>query len=367
MRPRKLIATAAIVVGLALAVTACSSGGSTNVSTSKSGKGVTTIALGNLSDESPLFKPFADNFVSDAPSFGFKVNRYDNGADPSKSLTNAHIMVVGKPKVIVDWPAGSATASIGASFSQAKIPCIAVVTSIPGCALFDSNHTREGELTAQLDAQEVKSRGWDPSSLYVIMVDEAAGGPNTLINIATFYSEFAKDFPSQFVQRAPSDISFSTTKLGNNAVLVDGNLSLQTSEQVVQRALQAVPAGRHIVLMTNTDDSTQGGLQAIKQAGLESDTIATSIGADTAALQALRTDPAWVGEITYYFQQIWPRYLLAMSKAKLDGVSLPSLTLSPLAMLTKSNVDKLYSGDKPKSLPALPASDAYLKKYIPAP
>lgn len=98
-------------------------------------------------------------------------------------------------------------------------------------------------------------------------------------------------------QVGPEDITLSTTEIGDlNAVHVDSGATVDTAYAAMQRLLQIVPEERHLVVQTQNDDIARGALRAIEQAGRKDSAIIASIGADESAVQALRSDPAWVAE-----------------------------------------------------------------------
>jgi ribose transport system substrate-binding protein len=82
------------------------------------------------------------------------------------------------------------------------------------------------------------------------------------------------------------------------------------------------------VVQTQNDDSARGALLAAHQAGRASDTLGASAGADTAAIEQLRTNPAWVAEGDPSVA-LWGKYLFAMAQAVADGVTPPALTVAP--------------------------------------
>jgi ribose transport system substrate-binding protein len=131
----------------------------------------------------------------------------------------------------------------------------------------------------------------------------------------------------------------------------------------MQHVLQIVPSSRHLVVQTQNDDSARGALRAVQQAG-RSDVLICSDGADTDAVQQLRTNPAWVAEGDPAVG-LWGRYIFAMARAISAGAAPPSLTVAPQAVLTKSNIDTYYNGAARRNTVPVPAQDSYLTKYMP--
>ncbi|MDQ0212994.1 hypothetical protein [Arthrobacter bambusae] len=212
-------------------------------------------------------------------------------------------------------------------------------------------------------AQVAKKRGWNANELTVALISISAGGADGHSAMSHFYSSFSSQFP-EMKQAKPSDITLSTTTIGDlNGVQVDSAGSLDSAYEAMKRALQIVPKERKLVVQTQNDDSARGALRALEQSGRLDTAIVASAGADKNAIQALRTNPAWIAESDPSVGE-WPRYLVAMSKAVLDGVQPPALTGVPQVILAKETIDQYYNNTEAKLNAPLPSEDAYLEKYL---
>jgi len=294
------------------------------------------IAYGSISDSNPQFRAVGEDLKRLTAAEGGSVTTFDNKFDAAAALSNTRLMIQQKPDVIIQWVPDAAARSVGKLIDAADIPCIAVNVAIPGCPLFNLSNDQIGADAGTVAAETAAAKGWTADDTTVALLFVAIAGEQLHGAVTHFYASYAKAFPDM-KQVEPDDITLSTTEIGElNAVHVDSGATVDTAYAAMQRVLQIVPDGRHLVAQTQNDDIARGALRAIEQAGRKDDAIIASIGADAAAVSALRGDPAWVAEGDPSVGQ-WGSYLLAMSKALMDGATLPALTLVPQVTLSKDN------------------------------
>jgi ribose transport system substrate-binding protein len=363
--------TLATAAACAAFVTACGSDSDDSSSSSSSSSGGAkqeqknyTIAYANVADSSPLFKLVGDKMVSDGKQVGITVKRFDNNFDPAKALANAQLMVQQKPDLIVDWTGTESIGkSVGAVFSRAKIPCVAVNQTIEGCPYFNLQNKLLGSGAAEIVAPAMQKKNWTAADTTVVFLFNPGAGAEVNSNGRYFYSDLAKSFP-EMKQAGPDDITDKTTTLGDgpNLVQINGKDALEPSYAAMKQELTVLPKDRHLVVFTQNDDSALGAWRAITQAKREDDTMIIGQGANADGLKNLRTNPSWVAEGSVFFE-LWPQYLLAMAVSVLNGEKTPPLTLAPQTVLSKENVAKYYGdGDTAIVSPPLADVDRYLLK-----
>jgi ribose transport system substrate-binding protein len=323
-----------------------------------------TFAYANVADSSPLFKLVGDKMVSDGKKVGITVKRFDNNFDPAKALSNAQLMVQQKPDLIIDWTGTESIGkSVGAVFSRAKIPCVAVNQTIEGCAYFNLQNKLLGSGAAEIVAPAMKDKGWTAADTTNVFLFNPGAGAEVNSNGRYFYSDLAKEFPDM-QQVGPDEITDKTTTLGDgpNFVQINGKDALEPSYTAMKQELTVLPKDRHLVVFTQNDDSALGAWRAITQAKREDDTMIIGQGANADGLKNLRTNPSWVAEGSVFFE-LWSQYLLAMGVSVLNGEKTPPLTLAPQTVLSKDNVAKYYGdGDLAIVSPPLADVDKYLLK-----
>lgn len=363
------VGLSALVCTAALALVASASSAADAAShTAKKTAEVTSLAYGDPLESDASFAPVLTGFRSLSKRLGIHLYVYNNNDDASTGLNNAQLMAEDKPSVVVDWNAvASIGASLGRVFSNAHTRCIAVNTTIPGCPFFNLDDESLGESEGTAVGPLARAKGWNADDVTVVLVDDPAAGFTINSAIYGFYTEFAKDFPGM-KQMAPKQFSATTTRVGNyNAVLINGDADLQDTYTALTTALETIPKGRHLVIDTLNDDSGLGALRALAQARRDTAADAMVVGnsVDADGLKELRTNPVWVADSSIFVNS-WPRILVAMGDAMLNGVKPPTQTLPPQVALTKANVDKYYSGTKQISSPALPSTDHYLERFLAA-
>lgn len=322
-----------------------------------------SIAYGSITDADPLFRSVGTGLSSVAERSGAKVLKFDNKFDPTTALANTRLMIQQKPDIIMQWAPQAAAEGIGKLIQESGIPCIAINIPIPGCAFFNLSQERIGDEAGAVAADVAKKNGWTADDITVTLISISAGGADGHSAVSHFYSSFSSQFPAM-KQAAPADITLSTTTIGDlDGVQVDSAGSLDSAYEAMKQALQVIPKERKIVVQTQNDDSARGALRALEQAKRLDSAIIASAGADNAAIEALRSNASWVAESDPSVRE-WPRYLVAMAKAVLDGVQPPTLTAVPQVTLHKENIDEYYNNTEPKLNAPLPAVDAYLEKYL---
>ncbi len=289
------------VAALAAFVAACGGDDSSSKSSSGASSGGAskqqkhyTITYANVADSSPLFKLVGDKMVSDGKKVGITVKRFDNNFDPSKALSNAQLMVQQKPDLIVDWTGTESIGkSVGAVFSRAKIPCIAVNQTIEGCPYFNLQNKLLGSGAAEIVAPAMKEKGWTAADTTTVFLFNPGAGAEVNSNGRYFYSDLAKRFP-EMKQAAPDEITDKVTTFdgdGPNLVQINGKDALEPSYQAMKQELTVLPKDRHLVVFTQNDDSALGAWRAITQAKREDDTMIIGQGANADGLKNLPHEP----------------------------------------------------------------------------
>ena len=323
-----------------------------------------TFAYANVSDSSPLFKLVGDLLVSDGKKVGVTINRFNNNFDPSTALNNAQLMVQEKPDLIIDWTGTESIGkSIGTVFSRASIPCIAVNQTIEGCPYFNLQNRFLGLGAAKIVVPIMQKKHWTAKDTTLVLVFNPGAGAEVNSNCRYFYAFVSQRIPGM-AKATPTSITDTTTTIGSlpNGVQINGKDALETSYTAMKNELQLLPAGRHLIVFTQNDDSALGAWRAITQANRQKDTLIIGQGADADGLKNLRTNPSWVAEGSVFFE-LWPEYLLAMGVSVLNGDKPPALTLAPQTVLSKQTVAKYYGkGVHPIVSPPLATVDRYLVK-----
>ncbi|WP_169747870.1 sugar ABC transporter substrate-binding protein [Pseudonocardia acaciae] len=321
-----------------------------------------TFAFAIATAANPLIVSQGETFKQQAEKLGAKVTIYDNKGTAEAMLSNANLMVAAKPDVIVEYPsAADATSRVSQTFKRSGIPCISVNVPVEGCPLFNFDQPYLAGLGAEAMAKQMAARGWTGENTTVVIGQAAKYGPSVNIAVTSFYDKLSGLVPG--MTHVPSrDITPSTTTIGGEQGLqVDLDFTADIAYPAMTRALQSIPANRHIVLYTTADDVTVAARRAIENAGRTRDAIVSGFGGNGDAVKALRANDGWVTEQTGFYAH-WGEFVLAMVAAVQQGATLPELTSPPMVVLTKDNVDTYFTpGTTDLALmPELPANSRYL-------
>lgn len=337
------------------------SSGNGSAAASATGKKL-TITYANYTNNSTLFGPIVDGVKKAAATGGMTLKLYDNKADDQTALQNAQLMVQAHPDVVIEYsPDPSIANSLGAVFTNAKVPCIALNIVVTGCAWLNIVNQELGSAAGVIAANYSKQHGWDGTNSTVLLAGSPKVGDEVTNTIRYLYLTLSK-LVSGYKQIDAKDFTLSTTKIADNAIVIDAGSSADTAFNAVQSALQNIPKSRHIIFSSYNDDLASGGWRAISQAGRAGNSIVIGEGGSETALKSLQTDPGWAGEIDALLS-VWGYYAVAMADALADGAKAPALTQLPFVPLTKANLAKYYSTSDlahPKALPPPVPSNKYL-------
>src|SRR5579862_2490863 len=322
-----------------------------------------TFTFGSADDAIGIFKTVGDGMVADGKQLGISVTRFDNNLDGPTALRNAGLMVQDKPTVAIDWNTVVGVGNaVGATFTRAHIPCLAVNQQIKGCHWFNLSNEMMGLGAAHVIDPIAKARGWNGHNTTIVMSIAAANGREVNNGPRYFYVSTAKALPF-FKQVTPESIGPETTTIGGtNGIQIDCKSTIDGAYTATKNIIPEIPKGNNILLYGSDDDCGQGSYNALKQAGFGNRILTGGLGAAPNGMQELRTDPNWVVEGALFLTN-WAPYILSEAVAIANGQSTPPLTAAPQVMLTKQNVNKYYTGNNVKELPPLANNNQYLAKY----
>lgn len=318
-----------------------------------------TFANANASGQ--LFVDMQNGMQAAADAAGVELKIYNNNMDGETALRNAQLMVQDQPDFIIMYNAVEGVgASLGRTFNDAGIPCIAVNVPFPGCAWFNLSNKDIGTETGIVMAEAAKERGWTGADTTVLLVQNATAGEEVNHSVMYFYEAVAQNMEGMD-QIAATDITRQVTTMGNNLIQVDGQSALEPSYTAVKNILATIPEDRHLLIQTPNDDSAMGAWRAIEEANRAENTLIAGLGGGAEGLKQLRDNPNWVAEGDIFFPN-WGEYIVAMAIEMLKGDVPPERTASPQVVLTKETLADYYPNAEPPAqlLPPLPPENEYL-------
>lgn len=357
---------AAMAVG-ALTLSACGGGGSDGGSSSPTGGDLPDpfkISMSIYTEAAPLFQVIRKNLDEQIASTdsGVEIKWYDNAGDPAKMLENVQLQIADDPSAIVVYPVSTATQGIGKLLGDSGIKCVAMNLDVAECTFLNIDNRKLGEESAAIVGAIAKERGWNASNTTILLGQNAAAGEQVNDCVRYFYSTIAPILGMEEVD--PLTITAETTTIGSNAIQFDGQSTLQPSFDAVKNILPSIPEDHNIILYTVNNDSTNGALRALEDAGRGGDesTLMAGLGGDEGGLNALRSDPRWVAEGDIFISY-WGQYAVAASQALVRGATpTAKVTPFPQQVLDKETVNNYYDpgSTTPKLLPALVPDNLWL-------
>jgi ABC-type sugar transport system substrate-binding protein len=350
---------AALVMVASLAVAACgSSNNSSSSSTSASSSAAATsssassstpasstgtsplkgktIAFANFTLSIPEFVGLQSAMVQEAKTLGVNLKLYNNNADPSTTLTNARLIAQAKPALVLEYNPVAATANaVGAQFTRAGVPCIAVNTAgATGCPWYNLRpNVVSGEAGTEIGLV-AKQRGWTGANTKVVLFDNAPAGAQIQAQIDYFYQNLTKVLPGLAPLPSFSALTTSTTTLGSTTYQASDNSDPTMTYTEMKTLLAKIPSSDHIIVYTTTDDGDAAALRAVNQSGHSGGVLTVGIVGSATALNGLRDNPKeWAGTASIFYNN-WGEYLFAMAQAVLTHAKTPAMTSGPDAILS---------------------------------
>ena len=349
MKKTILVATATLLLS-----SACGSSGDTASSGGSSG-GDFTVAVANFAENVPLFAGIhetLDDLV--AKDSRVKIDWYDNQADASKMVSNVNLMIQSKPDAIVLFPVSAATDGVSELLKRSKIPCVSVNIATPACAFLNISNEDLGKDTAALVGKEAAARGWTEDNTTVLIGQVADGGDAINNCVKYFYSTLTEVMGWE--KKTPADIKPTTTTIAPNGFQFDGNNALQPAFEGVSNLASSIPKGNNIILYTTSNDSTQGALRALDQAGFSdrSKILVGGLAGNDYGLKQLADNASWVAEGDVFINY-WGEYAVGLAQVVAGGTE-PTADVTPFPQVVLSKDDlKTYHPDGTTAVDKLPA------------
>ena len=357
-----------MAVAGALVLSACSSSATTETESSADAADTPAapfkISFSIYTEAAPLFQVIHKNLDAQiaANDTGVNVKWYDNAGDPAKMLENVQLKIADKPDAIVIYPVSTATSGVGQLLKDSGIPCVALNLDVAECTFLNIDNRKLGEDTAAIVGKIASERGWNASNTTILLGQNASAGEQVNDCVRYFYSTIAPMLGMEAIDA--TTITAKTTKIGKNAIQFEGASQLQPSFEALKNILPSIPKGNNIILYTVNNDSTNGALRALEDAGRGAidKTLIGGLGGDESGIKALREDPRWVAEGDIFISY-WGQYAVAAAQALVKGAK-PTDKVTPFPQLTldKASVDVYHlpgSADV-KAMPPLVAANQWL-------
>jgi ribose transport system substrate-binding protein len=264
---------------------------------------------------------------ANAKAAGIDLIVADNRLDGATALNNAESFLQRGVDYVFEFQTdANFGAAIMRKMDDAGTKVTAIDIPMPGATFFGANNPRSGFMGGSYLAQAAAARfgaaKLNAGYLVVGNLPQSGAIPamRTGGQIAGFLAG-AKGFPPDHV------------------IKIDTKNTLEESFAQMSNVLPRIPTGVPIMITAINDQSINGMLRAVSQAGRQADAIAVGMGADEAASLAATPDfAASVG----YFPERYGNYLIPLALMQLAGLPTPAAVLVHHVMVTKDTLCTFY-------------------------
>jgi ribose transport system substrate-binding protein len=254
----------------------------------------------------------------------------NNQFSPRVALENAKRFVDERVDLVIDSQINVNVASqIGATFSDAGIPFIAVDIPHPGGFYFGADNYRAGRIAGRHLARWAL-RNWQGKVDGVVYLGVDVAGPllnSRLTGMCDGLNEFIPE-----TRNVPS--CHYDTKGGQFDATLD----------TIRKHLRRRKVKRVLVGAVN-DSTALGALQAFREIGLESECAIVGQDASTPARQEMRNPHTRLIGSVAYFPETYGSQLIKLAIEILEKKPVPPAVFTQHELVTPENVDKIYPND----------------------
>ena len=211
-------------------------------------------------------------------------------------------------------------------FQRANIPVIAVDIPMIGATYFGVDNYRSGLMAGEALGRWIE-RFWYGTLDRLIILDETRAG----------------ELPRARIQGQIDGLQAHIGTLPEESFIVlnSGN-TLTISQTNVREALQAIPTGSQIAVLSFNDEAAVGAIEAARELGREKEIVVVGQGGDRLGRAELRRRESPLIGTTAYMPEQYGRRLLELAINILQGGSVPPANYTEHIFLTPDNIDQYY-------------------------
>ncbi|MDR3793528.1 MAG: substrate-binding domain-containing protein [Terracidiphilus sp.] len=278
----------------------------------------------------PFTAVVSDGLAAAAASANIELLVLNNQMSARTSLQNAERFVTECVDLVIDSQINAnVAAQIGARFSDASIPYIAIDIPHPGATYFGADNYKAGRIAGRYLGRWTK-QFWEGLPAQVITLGVDAAGPLLNTRLAGMLDGLRELVPT--LSTLPCQ--HYDTKGGQFEAALD----------TVRRHLRRARPGRTLVCAIN-DTTALGALQAFREAGMEQE---CAIAGQDASLQAReemrRSSTRLICSVAYFPETYGPR-LIQLALDILNRKPVPPAIFIEHRLVTPENVNRIYPND----------------------
>jgi ribose transport system substrate-binding protein len=285
------------------------------------------FGFASQSAEMPFSVAVTQSVTTAAAAAGVELLMLDNRYDPDVAIQNAKEFVAKRVDLALEFQVEESVAPrVAHIFKKAEIPLVAIDVPHPNATYFGVDNFEVGYEAGVLLAQHAL-RKWKGKVNRVVGVGFAEAG----------------SFVQSRMSGAFDGIRERLNKLSATSfVLLDGRGMRQPSQQAMANFLQGHRKGERILVASATDSSALGVLDAVRQAGRESDFAIAGQDCIPEVLEEMRTGKsAIIGSISHEAESYGAR-LIQLGISIMRGYSVPPYNyvrhraVTPESLVTES-------------------------------
>ncbi|MGD0098429.1 MAG: substrate-binding domain-containing protein [Terracidiphilus sp.] len=260
------------------------------------------------SAEMPFSVAVAQSVSAAAAASGVELIMLDNRYDPDVAIQNAEELVSKHVDLVLEFQVEEHVAPrIAHIFKKAEIPLIAIDVPHPHATYFGVDNFEVGYEAGVLLAQHAQHK-WRSKADWVVGVGFAEAGSFVQSRITGAFDSIREALPN-----LPA----------NCFVMLEGRGMRQPSQLAFSSFLSRRRKGEHILVAAATDSSALGVLDAIRQAGRESDVAIAGQDCIPEVLEEMRSGKsAIIGSVSHEAETYGPR-LIQLGISIMRGYSVP--------------------------------------------
>lgn len=289
------------------------------------------IGYASQSNLLPFTGMVTDGLLSAAASANIDLIILDNKFSPRLALENAAKFVAEKVDLVIDSQINyDVAAQIGAQFSDAGIPFIAVDIPHPGAVYFGADNYKAGRIAGRYLAKWAL-KYWNSAAEHVLYLGVDAAGP-MLNSRLTGMSDGLLEILPESKRIAASHYD---TKGGQFDATLD----------IVRKHLRRHKAQKTLVCGVN-DNTALAALQAFREMGIEKECAIVGQDATVDARQEMRRASTRLIASVAYFPETYGTHLVKLAQEILCRKPVPPAVFIQHDLVTPANVDKVYPNDR---------------------
>jgi len=288
------------------------------------------IGYASQSNLLPFTGIVTDSLLSAASIADVDLVTLNNQFSPRIALQNAERFIAEGVDLVIDSQINFKVATqIGAKFTDARIPFIAVDIPHPGGIYFGADNYKAGHIAGRHLARWA-TRNWKGKAEQVIYLGVDAAGPTLNSRLTGMCDGLSESLPA--IKRIPA--WHYDTKGGQFEPTLD----------IVRKHLRRRKAKRVLVGAVN-DTTALAALQAFREMGLEDESAIVGQDASVEARQELRRPFTRLIGTVAYFPETYGASLIKLALEILQEKHVPAAIFTQHELVTPENVDKVYPND----------------------